>query len=115
RAADDGGGDGGGNQMKSPPRRVELPGRDTLTVPVARAVSFEPVPSAKEPDPVERLVIPAERQASGVESLPGAMTQLPSNLRSRGPGHGNAAGPGDHDGDGPGDGSGVGPGSKRGI
>ena len=116
RAADSGGGDGGGNQMKSPPRRVELPGRDTLTVPVARAVSFEPAaPSANEPDPVERLVIPAERQASGVESLPGAMTQLPSDPMSRGPGRGTTAGPGVHDGDGSSDGSGVGDGWKRGI
>ncbi len=116
RAAGGGGGDGGGNQMKSPPRRVELPGRDPLTVPAARAVSFDlaaPLaPVAKEPDPVERLVIPAERQASGVESLPGAMTQLPSDPWSRGPGRGRTAGPGDHDGDGSGRGPGVGDGIR---
>ena len=32
-----GGGGGGGNQMKEPPRKAELPGKDKLTVPVDKA------------------------------------------------------------------------------
>src|SRR5512142_1327608 len=31
-----GGGGGGGNGMKAPPRKVEMPGRDQMTVPVVK-------------------------------------------------------------------------------
>src|SRR5438105_996014 len=31
-----GGGGGGGNKMKEPPRKVELPGKDKITVPVEK-------------------------------------------------------------------------------
>ncbi len=36
-----GGGGGGGNQMKEPPRKAELPGKDAITVPVQKAPSMQ--------------------------------------------------------------------------
>src|SRR6185369_6076992 len=48
-----GGGGGGGNGLKEPPRRAEMPGRDTHTVPAAkpRAPDFSR-PATTEPDPI---------------------------------------------------------------
>src|SRR5262245_29536216 len=36
-----GGGGGGGNQMKEPPRKAELPGKDKITVPVEKPPKLE--------------------------------------------------------------------------
>ena len=36
-----GGGGGGGNKMKEPPRKAELPGKDKITVPVAKPPKIE--------------------------------------------------------------------------
>ena len=36
-----GGGGGGGNRMKEPPRKAELPGKDKITVPVAKPPTLE--------------------------------------------------------------------------
>lgn len=44
-----GGGGGGGNQMKEPPRKAELPGKEKITVPAAKLP--EVVPTPKPPDP----------------------------------------------------------------
>ena len=46
-----GGGGGGGNQTKEPPRQAELPGKDRVTVPVAKPRALEP-PRANEPNPI---------------------------------------------------------------
>ena len=60
-----GGGGGGGNQMKEPPRKAELPGKDKITVPVEKPPKLEPPKQAKnEPDPVEQLNIPAKSLAA---------------------------------------------------
>ena len=108
-----GGGGGGGNQMKEPPRKVELPGKDKITVPVAKPPKLEVVEEPKvEPNPVEQVVIPAKSLASAAESLPGAIEAppgLPPSL-SQGSGTGGGAGTGSGTGIGPGRGSGLGPG-----
>ena len=109
-----GGGGGGGNKSPDPPRKAELPDKQKITVPVARA---EPKPQAPEPPKQEQqLTIPAQPVASGVEQLPGAITQAiaPPTL-SQGSGTGGGSGTGRGTGAGPGDGSGLGPGYGGGF
>jgi periplasmic protein TonB len=111
-----GGGGGGGNRMREPPRQVERPGRDTLTVPVAPPARSTPAPSQREPDPVEQLTVPAKTQAAAIDSLPGAIEAPPGPpTASQGSGSGGGAGNGRGAGDGSGTGSGVGPGTGGGT
>ena len=112
-----GGGGGGGNEMEEPPRVAELPGKDEITVPVEKAPKLEqPKEVEKEPDPVERLNIPAQSMASAAESLKGTLEPLPGPPTiSQGAGTGGGAGVGTGSGIGPGSGSGLGPGSGGGT
>lgn len=108
-----GGGGGGGNQMQAPPRHAEQPGTDTITVPVAKPPRLDAVEQSKEeePNPIERLDIPAKNLAAALESLPGAIDGPPAPpTLSQGPGTGGGVGPGRGRGIGPGIGSGLGPG-----
>src|SRR5439155_14765115 len=67
-----GGGGGGGNRMKEPPRKAELPGKDTITVPVAPTPKLEaPQETKVEATPTQQLNIPAKLMASAQETLPG--------------------------------------------
>ena len=111
-----GGGGGGGNRMKEPPRQAELPGKDTLTVPVAKPPKMEMQEAKKEPDPVAQLNIPAKNMAASLDSLPGAI-EAPAGppTLSQGSGSGGGAGTGTGSGVGPGTGSGLGPGSGGGT
>lgn len=95
-------GNGGGNRIEKPPRRVELRGDDTLTVPVIRTPRLEASTAVTEPNPIERLIIPAERLASGLDSLMGALAGTSTDVASLGPGLGRGAGAGNSDGDGDG-------------
>jgi protein TonB len=107
-----GGGGGGGNQMKEPPRKAELPGKDKITVPVAKPPALEVKKEVKnEPNPVEMLNIPAKPLAASADSLPGAI-DAPAGLAtlSQGSGSGGGAGTGVGTGVGPGRGSGLGDG-----
>ena len=112
-----GGGGGGGNRMKEPPRPVELPGKDKLTVPVMKTPKLENPQQAKDqPNPIEQLNIPAITLASGAASLPGAIDVPPGPpSASLGSGSGGGAGTGTGSGIGPGTGSGLGPGSGGGT
>jgi TonB family protein len=112
-----GGGGGGGNRMKEAPWKAELPGKDKITVPVQKPVNLEtPKQQAKtEPNPVQRLEIPARPLSSSTESLPGLIeTALGPPSLSQGSGSGGGAGTGSGSGIGPGTGSGLGPGSGGG-
>ena len=110
-----GGGGGGGNRTPAPPRPAELPGKDKLTVPVSKRPTPTPPRQAEEPDPVERLNIPAKPLAAALESLPGLIEAPPSPPSlSQGVGDGGGAGTGTGGGIGAGDGSGLGPGSGGG-
>ena len=112
-----GGGGGGGNRMQAPPRPAEEPGKDKITVPVAKPPKLEPPKLARnEPDPIEQLNIPAKSLAAATESLPGAIEapSAPPTL-SQGSGTGGGAGTGAGSGIGPGTGSGLGPGSGGGT
>lgn len=118
QAGPGGGGGGGGNRSPEPPRKVELPGRDKISVPVAKAVNLE-APKLKEepkPDPTPLMQLPALAMASGTDTLPGVMTGLPSAASlSQGSGSGGGGGTGEGTGIGPGRGSGLGPGEGGGT
>ena len=107
-----GGGGGGGNKTPEPPRKAELPDKQKITVPVAKVPKLEaPEPPKQE----QQLTIPAQPVASGVEQLPGAITQMITPTISQGSGVGGGAGTGRGVGSGPGDGSGLGPGYGAGF
>jgi periplasmic protein TonB len=112
-----GGGGGGGNRMKAPARQAEEPGKNKITVPVAKPPKLEPPKQIKdEPPPIQQLNIPAKSLAAATESLPGAIDApaAPPSL-SQGSGTGGGAGTGAGSGIGPGTGSGLGPGSGGGT
>src|SRR4249920_3340667 len=91
-----GGGGGGGNQMKEPPRKAEMPGKDKITVPVSKPPALEvPRQPKVEPDPVELLNIPAKTLADATASLPGTIEAPPMlPTTSQGSGRGGGAGTG---------------------
>ena len=112
-----GGGGGGGNRMLMPSRRAELPGRDRRTVPAAKSPALNSSAQPQtDPDPVQRVIVPAATLALGAESLPGAMDAPPAPpTLSQGPGSDAGAGTGRGPGDGPGRGRGLGDGWDRGT
>lgn len=107
-----GGGGGGGNKMPEPPKKAELPGKDKITVPVAKAaapVITEPKP--EEPKPEQALNIPAQTTAAAATTSPGAIESTTGAASaSQGSGSGGGAGTGTGTGIGSGQGSGLGPG-----
>ena len=86
-----GGGGGGGNESPEPPKKAELPGKEKITVPVAKPPTVTPEPPKPEvPKPAPQLNIPAVTMAQGVQEMPGALTGLPS-VPSQGIGSGGSA------------------------
>jgi protein TonB len=111
-----GGGGGGGNKMPDPPRKVELPGKDRITVPVQKPANLDKPVNRDEPKPEQQLTIPAKTLTSGDQTLPGTLEGTSAaNTLSQGPGSGGGAGTGSGTGMGPGQGSGLGPGSGGGF
>ncbi|HSK10323.1 MAG TPA: TonB family protein, partial [Vicinamibacterales bacterium] len=113
-----GGGGGGGNQMKEPPRKAELPGREKLSVPVTPKPTALPKPVEKPEDvtpPPQELTIPARAMGSSTQTLPGVIEGTSASTESLGPGSGGGAGTGTGTGIGPGTGSGLGPGYGGGF
>jgi TonB family protein len=107
-----GGGGGGGNKTPDPPRKAELPDKAKITVPAAKPPKLEaPEPPKQE----QQITIPAQPVASGVEQLPGAVTNMITPTISLGSGTGGGAGTGRGTGVGSGDGSGLGPGYGGGF
>lgn len=105
-----GGGGGGGNKMPDPPRKAELPGKDKVTVPVAKPPKLQaPEPPKDVPKPEPQLNIPAVTTQAGLQEIPGSISGLPS-APSQGSGTGGGAGTGTGTGIGSGQGSGLGPG-----
>jgi TonB family protein len=112
-----GGGGGGGNKMKEPPKVAELPGKDKITVPVAKPPSLEMPKETKVEQPMLAPInIPAETtMASNTTSL-GAIEAAPSVATlSQGSGSGGGFGTGRGTGSGSGTGSGLGAGSGGGT
>ena len=104
-----GGGGGGGNKTPEPPRKAELPGKEKITVPVAKPPTLTPEPPKDVPKPEMQMNIPAVTTSAGVQEMPGALTGLPA-VPSQGMGTGGGAGTGRGTGIGSGSGSGLGPG-----
>jgi TonB family protein len=109
-----GGGGGGGNKSPEPPKQAELPGKEKITVPVAKPPTLAPEPPKDVPKPEAQLNIPAVSMSAGVQEMPGALTGLPS-VPSQGSGSGGGAGTGTGTGIGSGTGSGLGAGSGGGT
>jgi TonB family protein len=110
-----GGGGGGGNRMPDPPKAAELPGKDKVTVPVAKPPAPKPDPPKEVPKPEPLMNIPAVTTAASVQELPGVISAVPSATISQGSGSGGGAGTGTGTGIGPGQGTGLGPGSGGGT
>lgn len=105
-----GGGGGGGNEMKEPPRKVELKGEEKVSVPVAKVPKME-IAKEEPPKPPIEITIPAQQTATGVMELPGMVSNVPTAITpSQGSGTGGGAGTGQGTGIGPGRGSGLGDG-----
>ena len=67
-----GGGGGGGNRNPDPPKKAELPGKEKITVPVAKPPSITPEPPKPEtPKPVAQLNIPAVTSRAAFRKWPG--------------------------------------------
>lgn len=107
-----GGGGGGGNQTKEPPRKMELPGRDQITVPVLKPAEPVPVeaPKPEEAAPEPEINIPAKQMEAGVTTAVGAIESTSASSVSQGSGTGGGAGTGTGTGSGSGQGSGLGAG-----
>jgi TonB family protein len=106
-----GGGGGGGNKTPEPPRKAELPDKQKVTIPAAQPPKMQ----APEPPKPEQINVPAQPVASGVQELPGAISQVTSPSLSQGIGSGGGAGTGTGTGIGSGQGSGLGPGYGGGF
>lgn len=105
-----GGGGGGGNQMKAPPKKIELPGKDALSVPAEKRKPLQ-VPKEIKPSeaPPQIAQLDAKSMQLGAVLAPGTFDGVPSGA-SQGSGSGGGAGTGSGSGIGPGNGPGIGPG-----
>lgn len=111
-----GGGGGGGNKMPEPPRKAELPGKEKITVPAAKPPDIKKPDPPKEDPPPAQVTIPAQTMATGVQELPGAISNMPTvPTLSQGTGTGGGSGTGAGTGIGSGTGSGLGPGTGGGT
>src|SRR5438874_9919350 len=88
-----GGGGGGGNRGDEPPRHVEMRGHDRMTMPVQRPPSLATT-AEREPNPIERVNIPAQSFAAAQDWLPGAIDTAAPPTLSLGSGRGSGAGTG---------------------
>jgi periplasmic protein TonB len=107
-----GGGGGGGNKSPDPPRKAELPDKQKVTVPVAQPPKMQ---APEPPKPEQKVNVPIQPIASGVQELPGSISQVVSPTLSQGSGTGGGAGTGTGVGIGSGQGSGLGPGYGGGF
>lgn len=109
-----GGGGGGGNQMKEPPKKVELPGKEKITVPAVKPPNLELKKPEPEPEPKQDLTIPAQTMAAATTTSPGVIESTQPSA-SQGAGTGGGGGTGAGAGIGPGQGPGLGPGTGGGA
>jgi TonB family protein len=110
-----GGGGGGGNKTPEPPKKVEAPGKEKITVPVTKPAPVAPIEEPKnDPPPVQELTIPAKTMESGEIPAPGVLEGTTAST-SLGSGSGSGAGTGTGSGIGEGSGSGLGQGTGGGV
>lgn len=109
-----GGGGGGGDNTPEPAKKVELPGKEKVSVPV----EVEPVPVKEEPKPQEpqqEVLLPAVQTAAAPIEAPGAIMAESPTSTSAGSGSGGGGGTGTGGGSGSGDGRGMGDGRTAGV
>jgi periplasmic protein TonB len=108
-----GGGGGGGNRMPDPPKKAEVPGKQPVSVPIAKP-ELKPLPKLEEPkDPM--MNIPAKTMGDTVQMNPGLLEAMTASLPSQGSGSLGGGGTGEGTGIGPGRGAGLGPGEGGGV
>jgi len=107
-----GGGGGGGNKSPEPPKKVELPGKQEISVPTVPDPVVEKKP---DPEPEPELTIPAQTVAAAPVEAPGALTNTQASTESQGAGVGGGGGTGRGTGIGSGQGSGLGEGTGGGT
>ncbi len=112
-----GGGGGGGSQTKEPPPKVELPGKEKITVPAVKPPEVTPQVEKKvEPPPEQDLTIPVASVADSDQPVTGVLESTVTDASiSRGSGTGTGAGTGRGSGIGEGRGSGLGEGDVAGM
>ena len=108
-----GGGGGGGDNTPEPARKVELPGKEKISVPVE--VEPEPVKTPPKEEPPQETLLPAVQTAAAPTEAPGAITPEVPASTSAGSGTGGGGGTGTGGGSGAGDGRGLGSGNTAGV
>jgi periplasmic protein TonB len=109
-----GGGGGGGNRQRRPIPRAKAPGRDSVTLPVAKPIVSTTQPRDEAPPP-QAVVLDAKPLGSGWAFQVGSLDGVATLGTSRGPGSGGGVGEGVGTGIGSGRGPGLGPGSGGGT
>jgi protein TonB len=109
-----GGGGGGGNRQRGPIPRAKAPGRDSVTLPVARRIAPTIQPRDEAPPP-QTVALEAKPLASGLAFQVGSLEGASTLGTSQGPGSGGGFGEGVGTGIGSGRGPGLGPGSGGGT
>ncbi len=107
-----GGGGGGGNQMKEPPRKAELPGKQEISVPAIKPLP--PTEAPKEAELQPEVNIPAKTLGADTLVMPGVLESESTSV-SQGVGTGGGGGSGQGTGIGDGQGSGFGLGTGGGT
>ncbi len=108
-----GGGGGGGDNPPEPPKKVELPGKEKVSVPVE--VEPEPVKAPPKEEPPLETTIPAVQTSAAPIEAPGAIIAESPTSTSAGSGSGGGGGTGSGGGSGSGDGTGLGAGHTAGV
>jgi protein TonB len=109
-----GGGGGGGDNSPEPAKKVELPGKEKVSVPVE--VEPEPVKTPPKEEPPQETLIPAVQTAAAPIEAPGAITpETTVPTTSAGSGTGGGGGTGEGGGSGSGSGRGLGSGNTAGV
>ena len=113
-AASDLGGGVYGNRTPEPPRQLQRPGQDTVTIPSKARSDASTLDRTTPPDLID---VPVVATTAGLQELPGVITAIAptSTTPSDGPGAGAGPGSGRGPGNGPGDGAGLGPGHYAGL
>lgn len=110
-----GGGGGGGDNTPEPPKKVELPGKDKVSVPVEVEPKPEPPKDPPKEPPPQETVLPAVQTAAAPVEAPGAITAETPTSTSAGSGSGGGGGTGTGGGSGEGNGRGLGAGNTAGV
>ncbi len=108
-----GGGGGGGDNTPEPAKKVELPGKEKVSVPVE--VEAKPVEAPPKEEPIQETLLPAVQTAAAPVEAPGTITADAPASTTTGSGSGGGGGTGSGGGSGEGKGGGLGAGNTAGV